>query len=881
VKKPLGFGLACAAFAALALVPGASGVGRPALERSPSSAHGPAGVVPGEVIVRYRSGTTSAEKRDIRADQGATLDEALALPRTEVVELPAGTSVAQAVAGFESDPDVAFAQPNHVRHISTLPPDDPLYCNQPTCDTIAMTNLAKISAPSAWDTTTGSAGVIVAVIDSGVAYDHEDLKDNIWTNPGESGGGKETNGLDDDHNGKIDDVHGWDFVQNPPIGDNTPLDFNSHGTHVAGTIGARGNNSTGIVGVNWNVTLMPVRAGDFYGSLPSSAVINATMYACQNGADVVNESFGGGTFDQGEFAAIISPACANTLFVAAAGNGEAGPDGNGDDVDAAGLAEYPCDYSTVNLICVAATTQSDLLAPFSNFGATSVDLAAPGVSILSSVPNWDPVGWTEDFEGPDVQFNNRWGLPQGGPGAPWVRISPGHSGTFSLADSVGNYAASSNASIGSLNAANLVGKSGCFIDYYLRGGIGAGDCFSMLGGPASTGQTKLVTTWGPGEPPPGFLADPFEDDLSGFDNTSVFLRFALQSNASATSVDDGVHLDDLDVGCLAPSASQTSYDGTFSGTSMATPHVAGAAALVLAQHPTYTVSQLRSAILQGVDPLVALGGKTTTGGRLNLRKALDAVPVPAPPTPFVISTPPSLTGSNNAGFAFIDSNGAATFECRRDTLAFTVCASPFGYSGLTDGLHTFEVRAVTTGGPSAAVSASWTVDTVRPTTPSIVRIATGTTGVPIAWTTATDLHGPVSYVVFVGSKQVATTTGTTRTVSVPCGRASTVGVEAVDAAGNHSLRGTLSVQGHPCGPQTTISSGPRASTTSRVATFRFRSSKAGSGFQCKLDGGAWRTCRSPKTYKTLKKGRHTFRVRAIGPGGLKDTTPAVRNWRIR
>jgi hypothetical protein len=342
-----------------------------------------------------------------------------------------------------------------------------------------------------------------------------------------------------------------------------------------------------------------------------------------------------------------------------------------------------------------------------------------------------------------------------------------------------------------------------------------------------------------------------------------------------------VYLDDLDIGCLAPSLSQTSYDGTFSGTSMATPHVAGAAALVLAQHPAYTVSQLRSAILQGVDPLLVLGGKTTTGGRLNLRKALDAVPVPAPPTPFVMSTPPALTGSNNATFQFIDANDAATFECRRDTLAFTVCASPFAYSGLTDGLHTFDVRAVTTGGPSATASASWTVDTVRPTTPSVVRFATGTTGIPLAWTTSTDLNGPLSYAVFVGSKQVATTTGTTRTVSVPCGRASTVGVEAVDGAGNHSLRGTLSVQGHPCGPQTTISSGPSGSTTRRVATFRFRSSKAGSSFQCKLDSGAWRTCRSPKTYKTLKKGRHTVRVRAISPGGIKDTTPAVRAWRIR
>jgi large repetitive protein len=255
--------------------------------------------------------------------------------------------------------------------------------------------------------------------------------------------------------------------------------------------------------------------------------------------------------------------------------------------------------------------------------------------------------------------------------------------------------------------------------------------------------------------------------------------------------------------------------------------------------------------------------------------------VPVPPAPSIMSTPPALSASTNATFAFTDTNGAATFECRRDTLAFTVCASPFGYSGLTDGLHSFDVRAVTTGGPSAPVSTTWTVDTVRPTTPSLVRTATGTTGIPIAWTAATDLHGPITYDVFVGSGKVATTTGTTKTVNVPCGRNSTVGVEAMDAAGNRSLRGTVVVKGHPCGPQTTISSGPRGIVAGHSPVFRFRSSVGHSTFQCKLDRRAWRTCRSPKTYKTLIKGRHTFRVRAITPGGVKDTTPAVRSWRIR
>ena len=125
--------------------------------------------------------------------------------------------------------------------------------------------------------------MIVAVIDSGVAYDHPDLNGNIWVNNDPPGGG------DDDGNGFANDTNGWDFVQN----DNTPLDYNGHGTHVAGTIGAEGNNATGIAGVNWDVQIMPVRAADAYGSLTNADLVAAINYACANGANIVNGSFGG------------------------------------------------------------------------------------------------------------------------------------------------------------------------------------------------------------------------------------------------------------------------------------------------------------------------------------------------------------------------------------------------------------------------------------------------------------------------------------------------------------------------------------------------------------------------------------------------------------
>ena len=155
------------------------------------------------------------------------------------------------------------------------------------------------------------------MIDSGVSYTHPDLAPNIWIN------NDPADGIDNDGNGKVDDTRGWDFVQQ----DNTPLDFNGHGTHVAGTIGAQGNNGLGVTGVNWDVTIMPIRAGDAYGGLTDAIIASSINYACLNGADIVNRSFGGALSNPAVSNAIKSGACANTLFVFAAGNGDDNGDG--------------------------------------------------------------------------------------------------------------------------------------------------------------------------------------------------------------------------------------------------------------------------------------------------------------------------------------------------------------------------------------------------------------------------------------------------------------------------------------------------------------------------------------------------------------------------
>ena len=231
-----------------------------------------------------------------------------------------------------------------------------------------------INAPQAWDITTGSRSVVIAVVDSGADVGHPDLAANIWRNPGEIPG----NGIDDDRNGYVDDVSGWDFVSN----DNTPDDGNGHGTHVAGTIGAVGNDGRGVVGDNWEVSILPLKFLDDWGFGSTAGAIAALNYAAvlrSAGVNIVatNNSWGGGGYSSALRTVIARHNEAGILFVAAAGN-------DGTDNDAA--PAYPASYDLANVISVAAIDHAGQAASFTNFGRTSVDLAAPGVDVYSTIP---------------------------------------------------------------------------------------------------------------------------------------------------------------------------------------------------------------------------------------------------------------------------------------------------------------------------------------------------------------------------------------------------------------------------------------------------------------------------------------------------------------
>ena len=289
-----------------------------------------------------------------------------------------GHSTADVLGWAASAPGVHSIEPDFVIESRAIP-NDPSFGQLWGLNNTGQsggTPDADIDAPEAWETTTGSRNVVVAVIDTGVDYTHPDLAANAWRNPGETAG----NGIDDDANGFVDDVYGWDFVN----GDSNPFDDNGHGTHVAGTIGGVGNNGRGVTGVAWEVSVMGLKFLSASGSGSTSAAIAAINYATMMrrdfGINVVatNNSWGGGGFSTSLRNAIDAGGGAGILFVAAAGN-------ESNDNDAS--PSYPASYTSTSIISVAATTRSNQLADFSNYGATSVDLAAPGQSIYSTTPN--------------------------------------------------------------------------------------------------------------------------------------------------------------------------------------------------------------------------------------------------------------------------------------------------------------------------------------------------------------------------------------------------------------------------------------------------------------------------------------------------------------
>ena len=380
-------------FGALALASCEKNVDSPAATATANAAtadqYGEPGLnyVPNEVLVKFKPGTSAsaralalskingnvAERIFTKSMERAGEKEALLLVHTPLAAVEALNRV--------RGESVEFAEPNFIYTHSAFS-TDPYFTNGSLWGMDAK-NIYGSQASTAWAAGhTGSAGTYVGVIDEGIQFDHPDLAGQIWTNPFDP-----ADGIDNDGNGYIDDIHGWDFDGN----DNSIYDggtrgsLDDHGTHVSGTIGAKANNGQGVAGVNWSVTIISTKFLGRRGGTTANAV-KAVDYLndlkSRHGLNIVasNNSWGGGGFSQALSAAVDRANAANILFIAAAGNG--GSDGVGDDNDA--TASYPSNLPQANVIAVAAITSAGAKSSFSNYGATTVDIGAPGSGIWSS-----------------------------------------------------------------------------------------------------------------------------------------------------------------------------------------------------------------------------------------------------------------------------------------------------------------------------------------------------------------------------------------------------------------------------------------------------------------------------------------------------------------
>lgn len=586
------------------------------------------------VIVEWAPGASRTERIEARAGAEVSSVHQLGDPRFQLLRVDPGQGISEAIDVLNDDPDVTvatrdgFSAPNSI-------PNDPLFGelwglrNTGTgVDGFAGAVASDdIDAPAAWDRTVGDPSTVIADIDSGYRFDDPDLGPVAWTNPGEIS----DNSLDDDGNGIADDVHGADFVgSNADAGslpvDGDPTDDNlvsgGHGLHTAGTMGASGDNAVGITGVAQNVRIMPLRvcansaSANNEARCPFSSQIAAINYAGEMGARVANMSLGGTTFEPAVRDAIAGNP--QTLYVISAGN-------DAEDNDT-GQDHYPCDYNPLaegksgvdNVICVAATNQADGLASFSDWGDASVDLGAPGTEILSTFPASEVV-FEDDFQAND--FASSWsqsGANNFGRGS----SGDGPLTSFGMTDSPGGSPAP-NAQYDTTTTAGVAipaDSGSCQVSglRYRNGGTGGSFFYEVQ----SDGSQAFINT-GSATTPGSTLAPFNTSQITGLAGHAVKLRFGFTAGSSPTSA-NGIWLDNLKITCHKPLSAPLTY-AFLQGTSMAAPHVTGAAGLLFSLKPSATVSEVRNALLTSVDPDPALSGKTVTGGRLNVAKALDAL----------------------------------------------------------------------------------------------------------------------------------------------------------------------------------------------------------------------------------------------------------------
>jgi subtilisin family serine protease len=673
--------------------------------------------VPGEVIVQFERGTGGAEREAARDDAGTETAEGLGSPGLQLVEVTDDGSVERTIRELEADPAVRFAEPNFVDQLSAIPEDPEfplLWGMQNTGQTVngsAGVPDADIDAPEAWDIERGSATTVIAVMDSGIDTTHPDLGPNLWENTDEVGG----NGVDDDGNGFVDDVRGFDFTGGE---DGNPFDAVGHGTHVSGTVAGVGGNGIGVAGVSQRAQIMSLRVCGVSGCTAADQ-IQAINYAAANGARVLNASLGGFSNDESlaRRAAIFSSQ--DVLHVFAAGNDGANADGAAGECSDSGTdpdpcRSYPCAHAaqgteTENVICVAATTQSDARASFSNFGATSVDLGAPGTNVRSA--NAERQYFTDTFTASD--FATRWN--PNGADTNWIRTNEAPLTSFGITDSpAANYASGVNyGTITDPIGVAAVAERGCFVrvirDVKL---IGTNDTFrvGLRHTGAEVGEDAITSA---SNTPPNSFASRTSEFATPVGAGNLEIRLRLLSAVDGTQA-DGIHVDRVDMEC-GETPGPHDYDFK-NGTSMASPYVAGAAGLLISRNPAASTSEIRQKLLSTVDPNGGMFGVTTTGGRLNVGRAVGQMPADTS-----ITSGPGEgeeIATNTPSFGFSSNDPSATFQCSIDGGLFSPCASGGTVGPATPGAHALAVRSVDPRGnpDTTPATRAFAVESIDPRT---------------------------------------------------------------------------------------------------------------------------------------------------------------------
>lgn len=601
--------------------------------------------VEGEVLVTFKETTDLAAAHQILRAHTLTLAKhfkGLSDHRHRQTGLVrgAGRTTAALLADLKQDAAVETVEPNYLRWATAaVPTNTTLFAQmwglQNTGQLVNGTTGTAgddIRFVSAWTAANPAAGeVVVAVIDTGVDYTHPDLVSNLWTNAGEI----PNNGVDDDGNGYVDDYYGYDFADNLP----SPMDSGIHGTHVSGTIAATGI-PIGVVGVNNRAKIMALKASSDGTTFTDAAIIEAIQYATMmkgRGVNIVaiNASFGGGSSSSTESAAIQAAGNAGIIFCAAAGNNSA----NNDTTET-----YPASYRLANMIVVAASDQNDALASFSDYGPTTVDLAAPGVNILSTVP-LSQAGTTASVQQASVSYLAN--------GLTYAGTTTGITATV-VDCGLGypsNFPAAVNGNIALINRGTLT--------------------FAVKVTNAMAAGARAAIIW-------NNVAGNFLGTLGSSNN---WIPAVAISQADGQTLRALLPATATVVNTLDPTQIYQYLDGT----SMATPHVAGAVAFAAMNYPAETVAKRIQRILGAVDIIAGLQNKVRTGGRLDLSRIVGVVD----------TAPPSVSITN-----------PVTGTTYTNAQTVTLRASAADNTGVTR-VEFYDTSALKTNDTSAPYTATW------------------------------------------------------------------------------------------------------------------------------------------------------------------------------